>query len=145
MHPFLLFVCLTIPACTPARDYPGEQSENKEAVLPDGLRCIELKPGDGAEAKEGMMVSVHYTGYLMDGKKFDSSHDRNGPLVFIVGGGGVIAGLSEGVVGMKVNQKRKLIVPPHLGYEDRGFPGLIPPGAELVFDIELVEARELGQ
>ncbi len=147
MHTFLSllpFVGLfVITGCTTAREYPGEKSENAEKVAPNGLRYIELRPGDGVEAKEGMMVSVHYTGYLMDGKKFDSSLDRNEPIMFVLGEGRVIKGWDEGLTSMKVHQKRKLIIPAHLAYGDRGVPGVIPPGAELVFDVELVEAKQL--
>jgi peptidylprolyl isomerase len=107
-------------------------------MSPSGLRYIVLAPGSGEEAHDGMTVSVHYTGYLMDGTKFDSSLDRGKPIEFILGSGRVIKGWEEGLTGMQINEKRKLIVPPHLGYGERGLPGLIPPNADLVFDVELV-------
>lgn len=134
----LVLTLFVFGGCDTTRDYPGEPSENAEAVMPSGLRYIDLRAGDGAEAEEGMTVSVHYTGYLMDGKKFDSSLDRDEPLLFPLGAGRVIRGWDEGLIGMKVNQKRKLIIPAHLAYGDRGVPGVIPPGSELVFDVELV-------
>ena len=131
--------------CSPQREYPGEKTTEKEQILAGGLRCIDSSPGGGAESEDGMMVAVHYTGYLMDGTKFDSSFDRGEPLRFVLGQGRVIRGWEEGLLHMKVGQKRKLIIPPHLGYGDRGVPGLIPPGSELVFDVELVDAEHLGQ
>ena len=133
---FLLF--LAVAGCQATREYPGEPTENTEAVMPSGLRYIELRAGDGAEAASGMTVSVHYSGYLLDGKKFDSSLDRGEPISFVLGAGQVIRGWDEGVSGMKVNQKRKLIIPPHLAYGSRGVPNVIPPDADLVFDVELV-------
>jgi FKBP-type peptidyl-prolyl cis-trans isomerase len=146
MRQFLpgLFIAVSfaVAGCTQTREYPGEKSLNSEEVQPDGLRFIELRPGEGTAATEGMVVSVHYTGYLMDGKKFDSSHDRKEPITFVLGAGQVIKGWEEGLLAMKVGQKRKLIIPSHLAYGDRGIPGLIPPGSELVFDVELVGARE---
>ncbi len=113
------------------------------------LQKIELAPGNGAEIKSGQTALVHYTGWLFDaaspenkGKKFDSSVDRNEPFEFPVGAGMVIKGWDEGVVGMKVGSKRRLVIPPEMGYGARGAGGgLIPGGATLVFDVELVEIR----
>ena len=132
---------LVLAGCDMTREYPGEATENAEAVMPSGLRYIELQAGDGAEAKDGMLVSVHYTGYLMNGKKFDSSFDRDEPIRFPLGSGRVIKGWDEGLAGMRVNQKRKLIIPPHLAYGERGVPQVIPPNAELVFDVQLLEVQ----
>ncbi len=95
--------------------------------------------GTGPEAKAGRMVSVHYTGWLTDGTKFDSSKDRNDPFLFPLGGRRVIAGWDEGVQGMKVGGTRKLTIPPELGYGPRGAGGVIPPNATLVFEVELLE------
>lgn len=105
------------------------------------LEVTDLKVGDGAEAKALDTVDVHYTGWLLDGTKFDSSLDRGRPFSFPLGGGRVIKGWDEGVVGMKVGGKRKLVIPPHMGYGDRGAGGLIPPGATLVFEVELLGIR----
>jgi len=103
-----------------------------------GLEYVEILEGTGAQPKAGDSVSVHYTGWLKSGQKFDSSHDRGQPLVFLLGRGRVIKGWDEGVASMKVGGKRKLIIPAHLGYGDRGAGGVIPPGATLIFEVELV-------
>jgi FKBP-type peptidyl-prolyl cis-trans isomerase len=103
------------------------------------LKITDLVLGDGAEAKAGKLVIVHYTGWLEDGgKKFDSSLDRDEPFSFMLGEGEVIQGWDVGVVGMKVGGKRKLHIPPHMGYGDRGAGGVIPGKAALVFDVELL-------
>jgi len=107
-------------------------------TTPSGLTYQELTEGTGAEATKGAQVSVHYTGWLMDGTKFDSSKDRNEPFDFPLGAGHVIKGWDEGVAGMKVGGKRKLTIPPSLGYGARGAGGVIPPNATLVFEVELL-------
>ncbi len=94
--------------------------------------------GDGEEAVAGQTVEVHYTGWLTDGTKFDSSHDRDQTFSFKLGGGQVIAGWDQGVAGMKIGGARKLTIPAELGYGDRGAGGVIPPGATLVFKVELI-------
>jgi peptidylprolyl isomerase len=106
---------------------------------PSGLQYDDIAEGSGAEAKSGQKVSVHYTGTLVDGKKFDSSRDRGKPFQFTLGVGQVIKGWDEGVAGMKVGGQRKLTIPPDLGYGSRGAGGVIPPHATLIFDVELVE------
>ena len=103
-----------------------------------GLVIEEVTVGTGAEAKRGQHVSVHYTGWLMDGTKFDSSKDRDDPFSFMLGAGHVIRGWDEGVAGMKVGGSRKLTIPPELGYGARGAGGAIPPNATLVFEVELL-------
>jgi FKBP-type peptidyl-prolyl cis-trans isomerase FkpA len=101
----------------------------------------DLVVGTGAAASKGQEVKVHYTGWLLEGAKFDSSHDRAEPFVFPLGGGHVIPGWDEGVQGMKVGGKRKLTIPPQLAYGERGAGGVIPPNATLVFEVELLEVR----
>jgi FKBP-type peptidyl-prolyl cis-trans isomerase len=103
-----------------------------------GLEYVDLVVGTGVEPGAGQTVSVHYTGWLTDGRKFDSSLDRGQPLVFPVGRGRVIKGWDEGVGSMKVGGKRKLTIPPHLGYGASGAGGVIPPNATLVFEVELL-------
>jgi len=103
-----------------------------------GLSIDEIAIGEGAHAIVGKCVTVHYTGWLTDGTKFDSSKDRNDPFVFGLGQGQVIRGWDEGVQGMKVGGKRKLTIPPALGYGARGAGGVIPPNATLVFEVELL-------
>jgi peptidylprolyl isomerase len=103
-----------------------------------GLGYVEIEEGTGPRAKAGDSVSVHYTGWLKSGQKFDSSRDRGEPIVFPLGKGRVIKGWDEGVASMKVGGKRKLIIPAHLGYGQQGAGGVIPPGATLIFEVELV-------
>jgi len=110
-----------------------------EIMTDSGLKYEDLVDGDGAEAQAGENVSVHYTGWLTDGSKFDSSVDRNDPFQFALGRGMVIRGWDEGVQGMKVGGKRKLTIPPQLGYGAQGAGGVIPPNATLVFEVELLE------
>jgi FKBP-type peptidyl-prolyl cis-trans isomerase len=107
----------------------------------EGLRIEELAAGSGAEAQRGATVEVHYTGWLTDGTKFDSSHDRGEPFRFKLGAGQVILGWDDGVLGMRVGAKRRLTIPPDLGYGRRGVRGVIPPNATLVFEVELLGVR----
>ncbi|HTM58331.1 MAG TPA: FKBP-type peptidyl-prolyl cis-trans isomerase [Candidatus Udaeobacter sp.] len=110
--------------------------------MPSGLKYQDLKVGDGAVAENGTTVSVHYTGWLTDGTKFDSSVDRGQPFSFHLGAGQVIRGWDEGVRGMRVGGKRKLTIPPDLGYGAAGTPGgPIPPNATLIFDVELKDVH----
>ncbi|MGI5828376.1 MAG: FKBP-type peptidyl-prolyl cis-trans isomerase [Patescibacteria group bacterium] len=107
----------------------------------DTLQFQDQIVGNGDEAVSGKTVTVHYTGMLTNGQKFDSSLDRGQPFVFPLGAGQVIAGWDQGVVGMKVGGKRRLLIPADLAYGDQGVPGAIPPGATLVFDIELLKVE----
>jgi FKBP-type peptidyl-prolyl cis-trans isomerase FkpA len=114
---------------------------NAMTKTPSGLRYQDATKGQGAEATAGRNASVHYTGWLPNGEMFDSSRERNQPFSFRLGAGEVIAGWDEGVAGMKVGGRRKLIIPPNLGYGTAGAPPDIPPGATLVFDVELLDVR----
>jgi len=119
---------------------PGGAMDEKIVTTPSGLKYVDLVVGTGPEAQKGQTVIVHYTGWLTDGKKFDSSVDRGQPFSFPLGAGRVIKGWDEGVAGMKVGGKRKLMIPPQLGYGERGAGGgLIPPNAELIFEVQLLE------
>ncbi len=107
-------------------------------ITSSGLTIEDIIVGEGAVAEAGQSVFVHYTGWLLDGQKFDSSKDRNDPFDFGLGQRQVIAGWDEGVQGMKVGGTRKLTIPPALGYGARGAGGVIPPNATLVFEVELL-------
>ncbi|MFN0063819.1 MAG: FKBP-type peptidyl-prolyl cis-trans isomerase [Myxococcaceae bacterium] len=105
------------------------------------LKIEDVKVGAGAEARAGQRVVVHYVGTLTDGKKFDSSRDRNEGFNFKLGAGQVIRGWDEGVAGMKVGGIRKLTIPPEMGYGTSGYPPVIPPSATLVFEVELLSVK----
>jgi peptidylprolyl isomerase len=106
-----------------------------------GLQYEDIEEGTGESPQPGKAVTVHYTGTLTDGKKFDSSRDRNQPFTFTIGVGQVIKGWDEGVMSMKVGGRRKLTIPPDLGYGSRGAGGVIPPNATLIFDVELLGVK----
>jgi hypothetical protein len=112
----------------------------KEITTPSGLKYVDEKIGEGKSPSVGKMVSVHYTGTLENGTKFDSSLDRGQPLSFPIGMRRVIKGWDEGLMSMKEGGKRKLIIPPDLGYGPSGNPPTIPPNATLIFEVELVKA-----
>lgn len=105
------------------------------------MEQTDIVVGTGAEAVAGKRVSVHYTGTLTNGSKFDSSHDRKEPFGFKLGGGQVIKGWDQGVLGMRVGGKRKLVIPPELAYGARGFPPVIPPSSTLIFEVELLDVK----
>jgi len=106
-----------------------------------GLQYVDLTVGEGPSPKARQTAVVHYTGWLTNGKKFDSSVDRRQPFSFAIGCGQVIAGWDEGVASMKVGGKRKLTIPPQLGYGARGAGGVIPPNATLIFEVELLQVK----
>jgi FKBP-type peptidyl-prolyl cis-trans isomerase FkpA len=135
------------PTAVPAQT-PAAISTSKIGATVTELKKIDTKQGDGAEAVAGKAVIVHYTGWLYDptapdghGTKFDSSLDRKLPFGFVLGAGRVIKGWDEGVAGMKVGGKRTLVIPPQMGYGERGAGGVIPPNATLLFDVELVDVK----
>ena len=135
------------PAKTPA-DASSPNLSSKIGAQVNELKKIDIKQGDGVEAVAGKAVIVHYTGWLYDpatadghGAKFDSSFDRKVPFGFTLGAGKVIKGWDEGVAGMKVGGKRTLVIPPQMGYGERGAGSVIPPNATLLFDVELIEVK----
>jgi peptidylprolyl isomerase len=133
------------PAPTPppaGGQKPAEKPKGKVITTKSGLQYEELKAGRGVSPKPGQLVTVHYTGWLTNGKKFDSSVDRGQPFEFVIGQRQVIPGWDEGVMTMKVGGKRKLIIPSKLGYGPDGTPGgPIPPNATLVFEVELLKVK----
>jgi FKBP-type peptidyl-prolyl cis-trans isomerase FkpA len=135
------------PAYSQPSGSPPAPGSSKLDAKGKELQKIDVKVGSGAEAVKGKAVIVHYTGWLYDpntsqkGAKFDSSRDRNVPFGFLLGEGRVIRGWEEGVQGMKVGGQRTLIIPPDMGYGERGAGGVIPPHATLIFDVELIEVK----
>jgi FKBP-type peptidyl-prolyl cis-trans isomerase len=119
----------------------GHAAEDAMVKTPSGLQYADLVVGQGREAHAGETVTVHYTGTLVDGTKFDSSKDRDTPFSFPLGAGRVIKGWDEGVAGMKIGGTRKLVIPPQLGYGSRGAGSAIPPNATLIFIVELLDLR----
>jgi FKBP-type peptidyl-prolyl cis-trans isomerase len=109
--------------------------------MTEALEIEDLRAGTGTEAAAGKTVSVHYVGTLTNGSKFDSSRDRGSPFSFRLGASEVIKGWDQGVAGMKIGGLRKLTIPAHLAYGDRGFPPVIPPRSTLVFEVELLGVR----
>lgn len=136
--PCLALGMLALANCGGKPDSDSVQTPPAAAPTSSELDIKDTKVGTGAEALTGSRVSVHYTGTLLDGKKFDSSKDRGQPFTFTIGAGQVIKGWDQGVHGMKVGGVRELIIPPHLAYGERGAGGVIGPNATLKFEIELL-------
>jgi peptidylprolyl isomerase len=147
-------LAVTSPAATAAATVQPNSKERLSAMpnsdsvtnsdyvtTPSGLKYKDIVEGTGASPTNGQSVTVHYTGTLTDGSKFDSSRDRGQPFSFPIGAGRVIKGWDEGVATMKIGGRRELVIPPELGYGARGAGGVIPPNATLVFDVELLSAE----
>lgn len=137
----LIIVALFVLAFLARR---GRKKRNEALVaLSKGVNftITDVREGEGAEARVGKVVRVHYTGRLLDGRVFDSSRDRSEPFQFVLGAGRVIAGWEKGLVGMKVGGKRTLLIPPEMAYGKRGAGKAVPPNAALEFDVELLEVK----
>jgi FKBP-type peptidyl-prolyl cis-trans isomerase len=147
----LILLAVVVVAAVAAGCHRGGASKGFSAALgvdttkmtkaPSGFWYADVAPGQGDSAGAGRTVTVHYTGWLPDGTKFDSSRDRGEPFAFTLGAGQVISGWDEGVKGMKVGGRRKLVLPPQLAYGDVGAPPAIPPNATLVFDVEVLKVQ----
>ncbi|HLW64922.1 MAG TPA: FKBP-type peptidyl-prolyl cis-trans isomerase [Gemmataceae bacterium] len=136
-----LLIILIAARTLPADDFRDNSTEEMHVKTPSGLEYEELLVGAGDPAKSGHTVEVHYTGWLRDGTKFDSSVDRNRPFSFAIGRRQVIEGWEEGVQGMRVGGKRKLIIPYKLAYGEKGRPPVIPQKADLIFEVELLKIK----
>lgn len=137
----LIFDIEVVDAATPVKAAPYDVKGKDTLVTPSGLKYIYVEKGNGAQAENGKTVDVHYTGYLMDGRTFDSSIERGEPISFPLGQNMVIKGWEEGIALMKVGDKMRLIIPSDLGYGANGAGGVIPPNATLIFDVELVNVK----
>ena len=136
----MMIACKSVGQSDTDNEINGKGSESVQHTE-SGLQILDLEIGDGAEVQAGDVASMHYTGWLEDGTKFDSSLDRGRPFEFTLGVGNVIKGWDQGVVGMKINGKRKLTIPPELGYGTRGAGNAVPPNATLIFEVELLAIK----
>ena len=138
----LLFPILLLATISVAGEKTTTEGQGGKVVTTSsGLQYVDIVVGNGRKAELGDTATVHYTGWLRDGTKFDSSFDRHEPFSFRIGSGMVIKGWDEGVGTMKKGGKRRLIIPPHLGYGRRGAGNIIPPNATLTFEVELIDLR----
>jgi peptidylprolyl isomerase len=119
----------------------GAANAGREVVTPSGVKYTDLRPGQGEEIALGKIVEVHYSGWLEDGTKFDSSKDRDRPFTFRVGAGDALKGWDEGLIGMKVGGRRRLVIPPELGFGKQGVGGVVPPNSVLFYEFELLGVR----
>lgn len=147
-NPILAILLLAVfpserPAQTPEKEPSAKAAvaASRTVTTPSGLKYADLVVGTGPMPKVGNTVTVHYTGWLTNGKKFDSSIDGNQPFNFVLGRGQVIKGWDEGVASMRLGGKRKMTIPPALAYGARGYPGVIPPNATLVFEVRLLKIK----
>jgi peptidylprolyl isomerase len=138
---FALMILLATACSSASAPASGSAGGGQEVTTPSGLKYTDEVVGTGKQPQAGQTAIVHYTGWTLDGKKFDSSKDRKQPFQFPLGAGQVIKGWDEGVATMKVGGKRILIVPPQLGYGASGRPPVIPPNATLRFEVELLDVR----
>ena len=144
----LLVAAIAIPACSQKEAQVASEEKKPAATTsanlvktPSGLAYEDLVAGSGNTPAPGKQVTVHYTGWLENGTKFDSSVDRNEPFTFTIGAGQVIPGWDEGVMTMKIGGKRRLVIPPQLGYGAAGAGGVIPPNATLIFEVILLDVK----
>jgi peptidylprolyl isomerase len=143
----LLIAAVSIPACSQKEAVSSDKAAEAQNLpgmvkTASGLSYVDLVKGTGSSPTPGKKVTVHYTGWLQDGTKFDSSVDHGQPFTFVIGEGQVIPGWDEGVMSMKVGGKRKLVIPPDLGYGATGAGGVIPPNATLTFEVELLDVAK---
>ncbi len=137
----VLLLAAASPAAFAGQEKDRPEAGGKEVVTPSGVKYTDLRIGQGGEAATGKIVEVHYIGWLEDGTRFDSSRDRDRPFTFRLGTGDALKGWDEGLLGMKVGGKRKLVIPPELGFGKQGVGSVVPPNAVLLYEFELLAVR----